>query len=73
MNVELCTDCGHAADLHDRRAEDGDCSECRNSRPCGGDYEWWLALDEAIARAEDQEFGRLEEDDPAWMPLASSS
>lgn len=27
-DTELCTDCGHAVDGHDRRAEDGICEVC---------------------------------------------
>ena len=34
-DIEFCADCGHAADTHDRRAEDGSCSECaRTDGPC---------------------------------------
>jgi hypothetical protein len=34
-DIEFCADCSHAADVHDRRAEDGSCSECaRTDGPC---------------------------------------
>jgi hypothetical protein len=34
LAVELCIDCGHAADGHDRRAEDGSCEACDPGGSC---------------------------------------
>lgn len=33
--IETCADCGHATDLHDRRAEDGECEACEDQAQVG--------------------------------------
>jgi hypothetical protein len=33
-DVELCVECGHPTDNHDRRAEDGDCLDCTRDGVC---------------------------------------
>ena len=36
--TELCADCGHPTDGHDRRAEDGRCEACGYGEPCVSRY-----------------------------------
>lgn len=33
--VELCADCGHGSDGHDRRSDDFTCEECGPFEACG--------------------------------------